>query len=178
MCCVAKKTHPLSTLRWAGLIAAMIVSTASSKSQAQTPISQVRWDAHLDLGYAFGAGFRADIPIVREGFIDNVADDLVISPGAELFFFDYHDYYRDSGVGFAPLVALQWNFYITPEWSAFPELGFAMLFGRYGYWHDRHDRDVYASLFLGIGGRYHFNDKNALLLRLSWPAGLQFGITF
>jgi len=138
-----------------------------------SPRDSVTFDAHVDLGWysSFGVGFRADITIVPNGIIDEVDDDLAISPGAELFWF-YHDDY--DGVGLIPLVALQWNFYVSDDWSVFPELGVALLFApnRNRFWR------TFVAPFLGFGARYHFNERNALLLRLSWPAGLQVGITF
>ncbi len=114
----------------------------------------------------------------------NVDDELVLSPGAEFLFWDYYGRDHTSNVGIAPLVALQWNFYVSDKWSVFPELGVAMMFG--DYWHHKHSHNdpgndhghVYVDPFLGGGARYHFSARNALLLRINWPAGLQIGITF
>jgi hypothetical protein len=37
---------------------------------------------------------------------------------------------------------------------------------------------VRLKLLVAFGGRYHWSRRNALVLRLSWPFGLQVGITF
>jgi hypothetical protein len=98
--------------------------------------------------------------------VDSARDDLTISPGADLLF-------NDGDVWFAVPVALQWNFYINQLWSVFPEMGLALLFG-----HHHHKHDVAVDFLLAVGGRYHFSSRNALVLRIGWPIGLQFGITF
>jgi hypothetical protein len=177
------RKNPLSRALLAAtvLVVGTVANASSADAQQYGGIDGVRFDVHLDLGWygAFGAGFRADIPIVPDGIVDGVSDDLAISPGIDVFFLTYNDYYDDDGgVAFAPLVALQWNFYVSEHWSLFPELGFAMLIGDYGYGHRHHNDRVHASLFLGLGARYHFNTRNALLMRISWPAGFQIGITF
>jgi hypothetical protein len=130
-------------------------------------IAGVRPEAHLDLGYHadIGFGVRVDIPIVPDGLLESARDDLAVTVGADLLFDD-----GDVWVGIP--VALQWNFYIQREWSVFPELGLALLFGE-----GKHD-DVHVDPLLAVGGRYHFSARNALVLRVGWPIGLQFGITF
>jgi hypothetical protein len=131
---------------------------------------------HLGLGWGaeLGFGARLDIPLVPRGFIDDVHDEFALSPGVDLFF----DAGGDDEIGVAALVAAQWNFYLDPEWSLFPELGLALIFGD----HDRgrgNDRDgVRVRPFLAVGGRYHWSRRNALVLRLGFPLGFQIGITF
>jgi hypothetical protein len=161
----------IASLLWVG------VSLQPGNAQAQNyegGIDSVRWDAHLSLGWYsnVGAGFRADIPAVKGGLVNGVADDLSISVGAELLYFTERNY---DGFGIWPLVAAQWNFYVHENWSVFPELGIAFWFGpdRDHYW-----GNGFAAPFLGVGGRYHFSARNALLVRINWPAGLQVGINF
>ena len=57
--------------------------------------------------------------------------------------------------------------------SVFPELGAAIFFG-----HGGRGNGVGADILVALGGRYHLNDRNALVLRIGWPFGLQFGVTF
>lgn len=165
-----------------GMIAAFLAvlsSHFSADAEAQEGgNSKVRFDAHLNLGWyrAFGLGMRADIPVVKEGLVSGVADDLAISLGGDLYwFYDNSKYNRDDGWGLSIPVVAQWNFYINDKWSVFPELGLAVHLGPYVddyYWGSP------ITLAIGLGGRYHFSSRNALLLRLAWPGGLQFGITF
>lgn len=135
----------------------------------------VRFDLHLDFGYFAnaGVGFRADIPIVRDGLISGVRDDLSLSLGAELMWWYRHEY---NGFGVLPIAALQWNFYVSDHWDIFPELGVTFIFGP-GEWNDKYFPG-YALPFIGVGARYHFSPRNALLMRVNFPAGFQVGITF
>lgn len=137
--------------------------------------SGVRFDAHLDFGYFAnaGIGFRADIPIVADGLLDRVRDDLALSLGAELMWWYRHEY---NGFGVIPLAALQWNFYLSDRWDVFPELGITFIFGPHD-WNDKYFPG-YALPFVGVGARYHFSPRNALLMRVNFPAGFQVGITF
>jgi hypothetical protein len=139
---------------------------------SRADIDGVRPEVHLDLGFHadLGVGMRVDIPIVPEGLLMSAKDELAISPGADLLF-DHGDVW----VGVP--VALQWNFYIQQEWSVFPEVGLALLFGHHHHNH-HHDTDLGVDFLLAVGGRYHFAQRNALVLRIGWPIGIQFGITF
>lgn len=148
---------------------ALVLSVAFS-DVARAQIQGIRPEVHLDLGYHADVGFgmRVDIPIVPEGLLLSARDDLAISPGADLLFDD-----GDVWVGIP--VALQWNFYVAESWSIFPELGLALLVGEH---HRNRRNDVHVDFLLAVGGRYHWSARNALVLRIGWPIGLQFGITF
>lgn len=148
--------------------AALLACACLLPSRANAQISGVRPEAHLDLALYGdpGVGARLDIPIVPGGLIDGTLDELALSPGADLLI-----NHKDLWIGVP--VALQWNFYIAQKWSVFPELGLALFFG------DHHKKsDIGLDLLVVMGGRYHLNDRNALVLRLGWPFGLQFGVTF
>ncbi len=142
-------------------------------------IRGVRFDAHANFGGygSVGGGVRVDVPILSEGILEGVDDELAISPGLDVFgptF--YHDYYA-GGPYLIPSAVMQWNFYVAPKWSVFPEAGLALYVGDADYLRHGHG-GVYAAVALGVGTRYHFNDRNALLLRIATPTGLQLGITF
>ncbi len=134
--------------------------------------TSIRGELHLDFLYygAVGAGGRVEFPVAPYGLLDGVNDELALSFGAEVFFF-YDP--RFQGWGVDPIASVQWNFYLGMV-SLFPELGVAFIFGpnRDAYWVS------FAAPYLGLGLRVHFNARNALLFRASWPAGLQVGITF
>ena len=154
-------------------------------------IDGVRFEVHGTAAWyeSLGAGMRVEFAIVPDGFIDRVHDELAISLGGEVFFWAWHgghygrhghwDLHHD-GVGFMPLGAAQWNFYINERFSLFPELGFAMFI--YSHRHDRNDLDDHAHLrgypLASFGARWHFTDRNALVVRATFPVGFQFGITF
>lgn len=128
-------------------------------------IKSVRPEAHMNLFYHsgkwFGLGGRVEIPLVQDGLLVQVNDELAICPGFDLLV---------NGFAIAPMVAMQWNFYFGHEWSVFPNLGFTIIINDDGH--------PDAEPVIEVGGRYHFNDRNALMLRIGWPGLLQFGVTF
>lgn len=102
----------------------------------------------------FGAGFRGTITIVDNGFVKTINNSVGIGFGMDLFF------HRTTI--FIPVV-MQWNFWLTSHWSVFgePGIGFAANVAP-GY---NAVHPVFAA-----GGRYHFNDKIALTMRIGYPA--------
>lgn len=140
-------------------------------------IDILRPDVHVSFGGygSLGAGLRVDIPILRRGFIEGVDDELALSPGADVFFYSaFYDYYA-GGPYVIPSIVLQWNFYIG-QWSLFPEAGVALYVGDRRYL--RHGDGFYVRPDFGLGARYHFSPRNALLARVSTPTGFQLGVTF
>lgn len=158
----------------AALVALALGAAAAvtpNSAAAQTHDGSVRFDAHLGFGwYRFASvGFRVDIPIVADGLISSADDELAITLGAELGWF-----YHSKAFGAYPVLAFQWNFYLSQKWSIFPELGVALLLGPAA------DRpwDGFAAPHGAFGVRYHFSMRNALLMRVTWPGGFQVGLTF
>jgi hypothetical protein len=172
----------------AGLIVMACADTAQARGGAGRKIDGVRFDAHLDLAWhsAFGLGFRVDIPIVPAGLIDGTDDELALSPGLDIFFWDYGDCYTyrgdrycdgyGDGIGFWIPIPVQWNFYLNEDWSIFPELGLGLIWD--DYYAGRRGGRMRLRPMISFGARYHFAARNAFLMRLSWPMGLQLGITF
>lgn len=171
-------------------LAFVVVFLCASAAEAQrgraNRIDGVRVDVHGSFGFhaALGAGFRIDIPIVPGGFINGVEDELALSPGAEFFFvhFSRHNHNDNLHFGddfsFWPLVVAQWNVYLNQDWSIFPELGVTV--GIWSHSHGAQGGHAHGTIHPagGFGARFHFNQRNALLMRVSWPAGGQVGITF
>lgn len=155
---------------------------ASAKTAAKVDsanhISGVRFDLHADLGgyVSFGAGFRADLPLIHSGLLARTDDELALSIGVDAYFANFYHQYYSGGPYVIPSAVLQWNFYLGPNWSVFPELGVALYVGN----GDDLPRGlpVYAALDVGVGVRYHFSNRNALLFRVNRPTGLQIGVTF
>lgn len=105
-------------------------------------------------GTDFGAGFRGTIIIVDNGFVKSINNSVGIGFGGDLFF--------KHGTLFIPVV-MQWNFWLSTHWSVFGEPGIGFSPNAY------RDRDAVHPVFM-LGGRYHFNERVSLTLRLGYPA--------
>lgn len=86
-----------------------------------------------DLG--FGVGFRASVPVLQQGPIPSINNNLAISFGADWAHFSGCRPREPgcSGDDFWFPVAVQWNFFLTRAWSVFPELGFAIHHAAWGW---------------------------------------------
>jgi hypothetical protein len=118
-----------------------------------------------------GPGFRASIALLDNGFIPKINNNVAITFGTDFaihpcggncitaFFFHFP-------------VALQWSFYVAKNWSVFGELGPDFIAGWYngacgGRGFDCGNFTVRPAFF--AGGRYHFNEKISLTMRLGYP---------
>ncbi len=172
-------------------VATSLASASTVEAQRNNKIDGVRFDVHGDLGWwwAFGAGFRVDIPIVPDGFINGrVEDEFAITFGGEAMFVNWDGWngarrcnrygcWGDWSIW--PEVAAQWNFYVNDKWSLFPELGLTV--GIYDCDKGMGVRGVCASPspLVSFGARWHFAPPRlALLFRVSYPFGFQIGLNF
>jgi hypothetical protein len=139
-----------------------------------------------------GAGVRGSIVVSRDGFIRNGDDSIAIGFGLDVL-----HYRGQSGSLFGTCVrrtpgpagtsictevdtpggprnyvfipaVMQWNFWLTPWWSAFGEPGLAVFL-------TNHSGGVAPSL--SVGGRMHVSDVVTLTLRLGWPT-TTLGVSF
>jgi hypothetical protein len=115
----------------------------------------------------FGAGFRATIEL-GHGFIPKLNNTFGISFGIDATNCRFCQNNVDFRV-FTP-VTLQWNFWLTHKWSAFADLGFMLR-------NDGFFKHVYPDFVGMIGGRYLFNDKVALTMRIGYPF-VSVGVSF
>ncbi len=116
----------------------------------------------------FGAGFRASIEIVDPGFIPKLNNTIAITFGAD--FTNCQFCARGYGFSIYTPVGMQWNFFLTHKWSAFADLGIAPR--TEGFYHH-----AYFDFMGELGGRYHFNDKVALTMRVGYPF-ISVGVSF
>ncbi|MDB4946253.1 MAG: hypothetical protein JWP97_5787 [Labilithrix sp.] len=101
-----------------------------------------------------GVGFRGSIVLLDNGFIPSINNSIALGFGLDAFF--------RSGTVFIPIV-MQWNFWLSTHWSVFGEPGIGIAPNEDG------NRDTIH--FTGYaGGRFHFNDRVALTLRLGYPS--------
>lgn len=162
----------------AALVAAAALAAPASaaadesiiKNPGDHPDYRFEAEPHLLLGYGgpfergtpeVGAGFRGTVIVADNGFIKSINNSVGIGFGADVFF--------RRGTVFIPVV-MQWNFWLTTHWSVFgePGIGFAANAPR--------SRDLLHPVFMA-GGRYHFNEKIALTMRIGYPA-ISVGVSF
>ena len=173
----------------AALVAVAFILPASADAQqgrireGNRPDHSFRLDVHANATWwaSFGAGVRFEIPIVPQGFIDGVDDELALSPGFELLFLHAGD--QASQAAPITLMTVQWSFWLSEMWSVFAEVGGALVFANWGPVHHRHSRyqehtDVGFTPVINLGGRLHLSPTIALLMRVGWPMGGEFGVVF
>ncbi len=105
-----------------------------------------------------GVGFRGTVSVLQNGFVKSINNSIGVTFGLD---------YADKGVWIP--VAMQWNFWLSRNWSVFGEPGIAFRAGQ--------RNDHLAWLGLWAGGRYHFTDRIALTMRVGSPT-LSVGVSF
>jgi hypothetical protein len=140
-----------------------------------------RWQDRVAYnGLGTGVGLRLGIPIIRNGFISRLNNQVAINFGADLFFWPYYNSY----VNLVIPVTLQWSFYLAGIFSFFAEAGVGLEWfpngdpGHVGWW---------GTPWLGfwpglaVGCRFHFGGNArfpALTLRAGFPSGFNVGVSF
>jgi hypothetical protein len=148
---------------------------------------------HSDVGPGFGV--RASIPILQDGPIPSINNNLAISFGMDWAHFGGCGP-AESGCGaddFWFPVVMQWNFFLTRAWSVFPEIGFAIHHATWSY--DRANGPAncvpapggnfceYSDSTTGVefatwlGTRFAVSDMFAFVLRVGVPS-LNAGVSF
>jgi hypothetical protein len=108
--------------------------------------------------FAPGVGFRGTVSVLKNGFIKSINNSIGVTFGLD---------YADKGVWIP--VAMQWNFWLSRNWSVFGEPG--ITFRADG----QHDHVAWLGLW--AGGRFHFTDRITLTLRVGTPT-LSVGVSF
>jgi len=139
-------------------------------------------EAAIDDGVGFG--LRASIPVLQQGPLAGFDNNLAVTFGLA---FAHFPQCRSSGGSsctendyWVP-VAAQWNLFLTPELSVFPELGLGFRTATFsggavcsaeGCQHT--SLEVHPVLW--FGGRYQLLDQLAIVMRLGTP-WLQLGVS-
>jgi hypothetical protein len=145
-------------------------------------------------GTGFGLGFRASIPIVQNGFIKTINNNVAISFGLDWLHYEscYYTYaFRDYGCSanyFQFPVVLQWNFFVAERWSVGGEPGLGIYHGVFnddycdlltpaqrGFCNRPTATGVFPAFY--AVGRYHFSDKASLTMRIGYPT-VSIGVSF
>lgn len=158
-------------------------SPAMAQNLIKSPTAHSQYSVELEPHLAFdilgdddfGLGARATFEIVDPGFVTSINNTVGIGVGLDWLDGDRcrAGVCRDRDVLFIPIV-MQWNFWFTPHWSAFGEPGLTLEF-RDDDFVDGDDTDIDVAFF--VGGRYNFNDRIGLTLRLGRPMA-SFGVSF
>jgi hypothetical protein len=166
------------------------------------PHGLIGFDNWGDLGFGFGAGLRASIPLMANGFVPKINNTPAITFGFDWLHFESGCYYNYRGLGFpcATLsvntfyfpVGLQWNFFVAKRWSVFAEIGAAPYYRAYsdycaGYYvpgsqeyavcQSSQPNHFSVTPWADVGGRFHFNEHVALTMRIGYPS-LAVGVSF
>jgi hypothetical protein len=146
-------------------------------------------------GTGLGLGARGSVPLVKNGFVSTINNNVAITFGLDWLRYSdcYYNYYNGNrfysyGCGASYLqfpVAMQWNFWLTEKWSVFGEPGLYIWHGFYDttYACDPRFNGCYPGSATGVdfafwaGGRFHFNDKISLTMRIGYPT-FSFGVSF
>jgi hypothetical protein len=139
-------------------------------------------------GVDIGPGVRIGIPLLNNGFVRSINNDVRINFGLDLYWAAYFG--NAFFVWFNSPVVMQWNFYLTGHWSVFGEAGLA--FDLYPGQADgvncynHAPGNYYCDLFyfypaFAGGARYHFGGGGhypTLTMRLGYPTGFNIGASF
>src|SRR5689334_8962080 len=119
-------------------------------------------------GIGIGAGFRASIPIVDNGFVSSINNSVAISFGLDWVHYEIDNwggrYYRRRDVMRCTYdadfdscwvaVTMQWNFFLSENSSVMSEPGLGLRVND-----DHYAHDVDLDFVMYVGGRYHFGDS-------------------
>lgn len=146
-------------------------------------------------GGGFGAGFRATIDIVPDGFIRKINDSVGLGFGIDAIHYAGDGNFAGRCTDYQPgpggtdvcvevesrsgatnyafgSVVMQWNFWLHRRWSVFAEPGLALYLGDLGGL----DKFGVAPVVYA-GGRLHFTENVTLTMRLGYPA-FSLGVSF
>jgi len=152
------------------------------------PHMALDWDGHHELNSGFGPGVHVAIPIMHQGPITTINNNMAIKFGMDLTFHDcnrgywgnWNNYQYDcSATSILLPVALQWNFYLTDIITVYGEPGIAIRH----YWSSQefpggncpggictwHNSETYALPYFGMGAKFMFGRSAGLNVRLGYP---------
>jgi len=136
----------------------------------------------------FGLGFRASIPVMQNGPVTTINNNMAVSFGIDWAHSGdacYAYNWRPANIridgdcdcdNFSLPVAVQWNFFFNKTVSAFAELGLAIVYETWD-WPTGDNDDIDVDPVFLIGPRFILGDKVAIPIRIGWPY-LSVGVSF
>lgn len=163
---------------WASFLSLALSARATSAGADQSVIKQpgrhpdysFEAEPHVFFGFdppgasaskGYGPGFRGTVELVDNGFIKSINNTVGIGFG-----FDWIAFESKKQAVWVPVV-MQWNFWLSRNWSVFGEPGGGVWLGN--------AKGVRGALY--GGARFHFSEKIALTARVGYPA-LSLGCSF
>jgi len=138
-------------------------------------------------GTGLGVGFRGTVIVLDNGFVPTINNSIGVTFGADWVHYgggrevcvtdpgpsQVRTCARSQSVSelWFP-VAMQWNFFLSRQWSVFGEPGLAL---RYQSVPGFNNLSVDPQLY--VGGRWHFSDQMTLTMRLGYPT-FSVGVSF
>jgi len=140
-------------------------------------------------GDGFGVGFRGTVELVDNGFIPSINNTVGIGFGVDIVRYGrgrlrctrrdpvdvcvaFDDDFSVTNV-WLPVV-MQWNFWLSRNWSVFGEPGLGL---RLELAEEADDEIVVDPFLFSAGGRFHFSDSATLTLRVGYPT-FSVGVSF
>jgi len=122
-----------------------------------------------------GPDFASVFQSCKQGFISTINDNVAIDFGVDILNWPSPDY---GVTGAVVPVMLQWNIFLTRDWSVFGEAGVA--FQNWFADGQRDDQTFFVWPGMSVGARYYINPGNfpALVIRVGYPSGLTIGVSF
>jgi hypothetical protein len=151
-------------------------------------------------GDGLGLGARIAIPVVENGFVPSINNNVAVSFGIDwLHYGGATCYYYAAGpnVGPGPCyavgdanyllfpVSMQWNFFVAQRWSVFGEPGLVIYHGFFDYCTNVRPgtqcgptpTETGIDFAFYAGGRFHFSDHATLTMRIGYPT-FSVGVSF
>ena len=180
--------YPVSTRisRWAAASAvAGAIAFAAAPGRAESIVKQpgnhykyaLEFEPHLLLGWAnvdandpfprhidfnrnagFGPGLRLSIPLVDNGFVKSINNNVALGLGV-----DWAHYDANANVLWFPVV-MQWNFFLTDVITVFGEPGIA-----FRTVSGNRNTDLRLDGVLQLGAKFMFSRNIGLTLRAGYP---------
>jgi hypothetical protein len=147
------------------------------------------WTSGLGGGPGYGVGGRFSFSIVKNGFVPSINNSVAIGVGLDFLHFGCAEGFDGGRYGCSlnslsfPVV-LQWNFYVSRQWSVFGEPGLFLYHQFFDYSGETCNgagcpgvtaTSILPALY--VGARYHLNDRMSLTMRVGYPT-ITFGISF
>ena len=138
-------------------------------------------------GTGLGLGFRGTVILVNNGFVPSINNSIGIGFGIDWVHYGRGRTRCNTGPGPSAVcnptdsesvnnvwipVVMQWNFFLSRQWSVFGEPGVAV---RYTSFPGDHDIQIDPQFY--AGGRWHFSDEMTLTMRLGYPT-FSVGVSF